>query len=412
MDFADATLLVGIAFGLYMAWNIGANDVANAMGTSVGSHALTVVQAMVVAAVFEFGGAVLVGAHVTETVKKGIVDIERLGSPGVFVLVMLAALLSAGLWLQFATWRGLPVSTTHSIVGGVAGAGVAAAGVDGVHWGPLLWIGVSWVLSPLAGGLIAYLLFRAISRSVIHARRPRVNVRRATPILAGVVVQVLFLSLLVKGLKNLHLDFRPAPALLLATGLGMVALVGTAMRVRRRPVARASAFGYVERQFRGLQVMTACYVAFAHGANDVANAVGPLAGIHAVWKNGEVVAEVGVPAWILVLGGVGIVIGLATYGYRVMETVGHRITELVPSRGFAAEFAAATTVLVCTKLGLPISTTHTLVGSVIGVGMARGMAALDMRVVGQIVSAWVVTLPVAFALAAVAYLALAFVAGS
>jgi PiT family inorganic phosphate transporter len=397
----DAILFTGLLFGAYMAWNIGANDVANAMGTSVGSRALTLGRAVLVAAVFEFAGAVLVGAPVTETVKGGLVNLDRLPRPEVFMMVMLAALLAAGLWLQFATWKGLPVSTTHSIVGGVAGAGVAAAGIHGVAWGKLAYIGASWVLSPFAGGLLGFFMFRFLSRFIINSRIPRLRVRRASPWLAGIVAVILFLSMLYKGLKNLHLDLPLPVALPVAVGLGTLVGLLTLVLVRRTPVGNSrSSFNYVERHFRWLQVMTACYVAFAHGANDVANAVGPLAGIWSTWSSGHVEGRVGVPVWILALGGVGIVVGLGTWGYRVMETIGKKITELTPSRGFCAEFAAATTVLVCSKLGLPISTTHTLVGSVIGVGLARGLAALDARVVRDIASAWVVTLPAAFLLGA------------
>ncbi|MFQ5700326.1 MAG: inorganic phosphate transporter [Acidobacteriota bacterium] len=402
MSLLGVLLLVGLVFGLYMAWSIGANDVANAMGTSVGSRALTVGQGMAVAGVFEFAGAVMVGAKVSDTVKKNVLDLNQFPDPVLFVVAMLSALLAAAVWLQVASWRGVPVSTTHSIIGGVAGAGVAAIGVGGLHWDKLAYIGVSWVLSPFIGAVVAFVLFRVVSRVIINSKRPRVNVRRYAPLLVGLVIEVLFLSLLYKGLKNLHLDWPLGQALAAATGLAVVGILVTMVVVRRVKIGSGtSKFKYVERCFRWLQVMTACYVAFAHGANDVGNAVGPLAGIYTVWSTGELTGQVGVPLWVLALGGLGIVVGLATYGYKVMETVGTKITALVPSRGFAAEFAAATTVLICSKLGLPISTTHTLVGAVIGVGMARGFAALEMRVVRSIVSAWLITLPVSFILAAV-----------
>jgi len=390
-----------------MAWTIGANDVANAMGTSVGSKALTIMQAMGVAAVFEFAGSVLVGSKVSETVKSNLVDIQGFSSPVSYVVAMVSALLAAAVWLQVASWKGLPVSTTHSIVGGVAGAGVAAIGFEGVHWDRLGFIAISWVLSPIIGAGVAFVLFKMISRGIINSRTPRLNLRKYTPYLVALVVEVLFLSFLYKGLKNLKLDLPFGPALLASTVLAVFAAVGAAFFIRRVKVASAnSQFTYVERGFRWLQVMTACYVAFAHGANDVGNAVGPLAGIYGVWASGALQTSVGVPLWILAVGGTGIVIGLFMYGHKVMETVGTKITELVPSRGFSAEFAAATTVLVCSKMGLPISTTHTLVGAVIGIGMARGFAALEMRVVASIFSAWVVTLPIAFLLSAGICLAL------
>ncbi len=411
--FAIVILTAGFIFALYMAMNIGANDVANAMGTSVGSRALTMRQAVVAAAIFEFLGALLVGGKVTKTVKKGIIDLDQLTDPHVFMAVMCASLLSAALWLQIATWRGLPVSTTHSIVGAVAGGGIAAAGISGVRWDTLGFIGVSWVLSPLIGGLIGYVMFGFLSKRIINSRAPRLMTRRAAPFLAALVAFVLTLSLVYKGLKNLKLDFPLTQAIQLAAVAALaVGLLCAAIMWRKRPVTRArnDVFGYVERQFGWLQIITACYVAFAHGANDVANAVGPLAGILSAYRTGTVSGEVEVPAWVLGLGGAGIVVGLAIWGTRVMETVGKRITELTPSRGFSAEFAAATTVLVCSKMGLPISTTHTLVGSVIGVGFARGIAALDMRVVRDIVSAWVITLPISFGISAGLTLAILAVA--
>ncbi|GAB4373467.1 MAG: inorganic phosphate transporter [Acidobacteriota bacterium] len=399
-----AFVVIGVVFGLYLAMNIGGNDVANAMGTSVGSRALTLRQAILAAAVFEFLGAVLVGGNVTKTVKKGVVDLHALSDPSVFMIVMCAALLSAALWLQLATWRGWPVSTTHSIIGALAGGGVAAAGLDGVSWAKLAQIGTSWVLSPLVGGAIGFAMFRLISSRILKTSHPRVMTRRAVPFLAALVVFVLVLSMLYKGLKNLHLDFPLGRALELASAGAALSGLLVAVMVWRRPLGRirlSNRFGYVENQFGWLQVMTACYVAFAHGSNDVANAIGPLSGILAAWRTGAVRNEVEVQTWVLALGGAGIVAGLALWGHKVMETVGRRLTELTPSRGFSAEFAAATTVLVCSKLGMPISTTHTLVGSVIGVGFARGIAALDMRVVRDVLAAWVITLPAAALLAVV-----------
>ncbi len=402
-------LIIGLVFGLYMAWNIGANDVANAMGTSVGSKALTIRQALIIAAIFEFGGAFLVGGHVTQTVKKGIIDIDTFtGRPEVFVTVMLAALLAAGIWLQLATWKGLPVSTSHSIVGGVAGAGVAAAGMNGVDWYKLGFIGVSWVLSPIVGAAIAFIVFRFISSVIMSSKDRDKRIQKFAPFLSGTVIFVLTLSMIYKGLKKAHLDFlaklsffqAAAAAALLGCLFGVTIFFILKISGNNSYRKRKKRFTYVEGHFSWLQVMTACYVAFAHGANDVANAIGPLAGIWGVYSSGKVASKVGIPAWILAFGGLGIVIGLATWGYRVMGTIGERITELTPSRGFAAEFAAASTVLICSRLGLPISTTHTLVGSVIGVALARGLAALDLRVMRGIFSAWIITLPASFGLSA------------
>lgn len=379
-----------------MAWNIGANDVANAMGTSVGSGALTLRQAILVAAVFEFGGAVLVGAHVTDTIKGEIIPPEAfVADPETFMIGMAAALCGAATWLLVATMLGLPVSTTHSIVGAVVGFGLVSVGPADVSWGTLGPIVLSWVVSPLCGGVLAFLMFTFVRRAIILADDPYDATVRWSPYLIALVGFTLGLSILFKGLKNLNLDlpFHLAAPACLAFG-GALGLAMRTWLVRRpRPVGYSVAS--VERLFGGLQVVTACYVAFAHGSNDVANAIGPLAAIVQSAQEGAVAAKATVPLWVLVLGGVGIVIGLATYGYKVIDTVGHKITSMTPTRGFSAEFGAATTVLLASRLGLPISTTHTLIGAVIGVGLARGMAALNLRVIRNIVYSWVITIPAA-----------------
>ncbi len=382
----------------YMAWNIGANDVANAMGTSVGSHAVTLKQAVMLAAVFEFAGAFLVGGHVTDTVRKGIVSPEVFAnSPDIFILGMLAALLAAGLWLHLATFLGLPVSTTHSIIGGVVGFGLLVGGFGAIHWGKFGSVVMSWFISPFFGGLMGFLTFVFIKRTVLSSWNPVRAANRVVPILVFPVFMILVLSMIYKGLKNLHFDIPLGKAILISAGVGLIAsLVMRFVLVRKqisRPKKRREAFEQTEGIFAYLQIMTACYVAFAHGANDVANAIGPFAAIVSVFKTGSVEMKVGVPMWVLALGGAGIVIGLGTWGYKVIETIGKKITTITPSRGFSAEFATATTVLVCSKLGLPVSTSHTLVGSVIGVGMARGMAALNTRVIRNIVNSWLITVP-------------------
>jgi len=400
-----------LALGLYAAWNIGANDVANAMGTSVGSKALSFRQAVVYAAIFEFCGAVLVGSHVTETVRGGIVDPNRLAVvPEQVVYGMTAALLASAVWLHIATWRGWPVSTTHSIVGAVFGFGLICLGPAAVNWGTMSKIVMSWIISPIAGAVIAFVLFRFVRRFVLATRQPYVATAKVTPYLVACVFFVLSLSVVYKGLKPLGLHKTPVhQALTWAVGVGAVAgfIAKQFVRLPRRPgpirMPLSAQYKRAERIFAGLQVITACYVAFAHGANDVANSIGPLAAVWAVIKAGEAARTVTVPNWMLLLGGTGIVVGLATYGYKVIETVGRRITRMRPSRGFCAEFAAATTVLTCSKLGLPISTTHTLVGSVIGVGLARGWAALNLSVIRGIVASWFVTLPVTAGIALAAY---------
>ena len=406
---------VAVAACAYMAWNIGANDVANAMGTSVGSHAITMKQAVLLAAVFEFAGAFLVGGHVTNTVRKGIVSTDVFqGSPEIFVLGMLSALLAAGVWLNLATFLGLPVSTTHSIIGSIVGFGLLVGGVSAIHWGKLGSVVMSWVVSPLCGGLIGWITFTFIKRTVLTSWNPVRAARRVVPILIFPVAVILVLSMLYKGLKNLKLDVPFSQALLIALTVGILAYFTMkfvlATKLKEIPRKRADAFGQVEKIFAYLQIGTACYVAFAHGANDVANAIGPFAAIVSVFKSGDLAMKVPVPMWVLALGGAGIVVGLGTWGYRVIETIGKKITSITPSRGFSAEFATATTVLVCSKLGLPVSTSHTLVGSVIGVGLARGMAALNLRVIRSIVNSWIITIPASAGFTVLIFLVLKAVA--
>ena len=401
----ELALLLGAVLSIYMAWAIGANDVANAMGTSVGSGALTVVSAVLVAGVLEFAGAFLAGGHVTDTVRKGMLSTELVElHPDVVLYGMLASLASAGTLLVAATRFGLPVSTTHSIVGAIVGFGAVALGPDAVAWGKVGQIVLSWVTSPLIGGVIAFGIFQIVRLRVLEQDAPLERLRRIGPLFFFYVFFIIGLVTLFKGLGNLKLDYDLPTAFGLSLALGAVGAVIGAF-VLRRAVARAGTptrddhFHHVERAFVVLQIMTACSVAFAHGSNDVANAIGPLAAIHAVVTTGQAATKASVEPWMLAVGGFGIVIGLATWGYRVMETVGKRITELTPSRGFAAELAAATTIVLASRLGIPVSTTHILVGSVLGVGLARGIGALDLRVVGRIVVSWIATLPISAGLA-------------
>ncbi len=381
--------------GFYMAWNIGANDVANAMGTSVGSKAVTLKKAILIAAIFEFTGAFFVGSHVTSTISKGIVDPMLFKSvPQEFVLGMLASLLAASIWLQVATYLGWPVSTTHSIVGAVVGFGIVSKGLSAIEWGKLITIVLSWIISPICGAVISYLMFRWVTKYILATEYPAAATRKYAPFLVGMVAFIITLSVVYKGLK---LKLPLPEAIIVAFAVAVV--VGLFVKflvfgVQRSPRgAMRERLLETEELFKYLQLATACFMAFAHGANDVANATGPMAGIFTTITKGIVVSKAYVPAWILFLGGMGIVVGLATWGYRVIETVGKRITHITPSRGFCAEFGCATTVLVCSKLGLPISTTHTLVGSVIGVGMARGLEALNLKVIRQIVNSWIITIP-------------------
>lgn len=421
MTIAFALLLAAIATGAYMAWNIGANDVANAMGTSVGSGALTLARAVILAGTFEFLGAVLVGSHVTATIRGKIVDVAAFGvggpmgqhGPLILALGMLAALLAAGLWLHLATFLSLPVSTTHSIVGALIGIGLVSLGLNGVHWGMLASIVASWIISPVLGGVLAYLTFLVVRKRVLRSDHPVEATREIAPFLVGTVITLIVLSFIYKALKNVVAEPPLILALAVALGLGMLAALGTYWGVRSRPVAPGTdPYRYVERTFGSLQIITACYVAFAHGANDVANAIGPVAAVVNLTTNGfaSLATSVPVPRWILIGGGAGIVLGLGTYGYRVIATVGREITEITPTRGFSAEFGTATTVLVASRMGLPISTTHTLVGAVIGVGFAQGLGALNMRVIRNIVGSWLATVPAAAVLGASLFLALKAIA--
>ena len=385
-------------FGIFMAWGIGANDVANAMATSVGSKALTIKQAILVAAIFEFLGAVLAGGEVTSTIRKGIVDADLLsGSPELLVYGMLASLLAAGTWLFIASKNGWPVSTTHSIVGAIVGFAAAGIGVDAVQWGKVGTIVLSWVASPLTAGFIAYLIYQSVQRLILRQDDPLAMAKRYVPVYMFFAAFTITLVTILKGLKHVGLDIDLAESYMLATAIAVaIAIIGSIAirRIQPDPKAEKSQHFYtVERVFGVLMVITACGMAFAHGSNDVANAIGPLAAVVSIAQTGEIAAKSALPIWVLALGGGGIVVGLATYGRHVIATVGKKITQLTPSRGFAAELAAATTIVIASGTGMPISTTHTLVGAVLGVGLARGIEAIDLRVVARIFVSWVVTIP-------------------
>ena len=386
------------AFGLFMAWGIGANDVANAMATSVGSKALTIKQAILVAAIFEFAGAVLAGGEVTSTIRKGIVDADLLsGSPELLIYGMLAALLAAGTWLLIASRSGWPVSTTHSIVGAIVGFAAVGIGVDAVQWGKVGAIVMSWVVSPVTAGFIAYLIYRSVQKLILSHDDPLGRAKRYVPVYMFLAAFTITLVTILKGLKHVGLTISLRDSYILAIAIAVgIALLGAFFIRRIEPdpkVEKKQHFYTVERVFGVLMVITACGMAFAHGSNDVANAIGPLAAVISVAQNGVIGAQATLKTWVLMLGGVGIVIGLATFGRHVIATVGKKITQLTPSRGFAAELAAATTIVIASGTGIPISTTHTLVGAVLGVGIARGIDAIDLRVVGRILLSWVVTIP-------------------
>lgn len=452
----ETVLLVStLIIGFYMAWNIGANDVANAMGTSVGSKALTMKQAVILAAILEFSGAFFVGSEVSETVQKGIVSPEAFThDPMIFAVGMMGALLATGVWLQLASYYRLPVSTTHAIIGAVVGFGVVVGGIYSVDWPQLAIISVSWVISPVLSGILSFILFSYLQKNILFAFHPLQATKKIAPLFVFFTLFILTLALIYDGLEHLNLDFSIATSCLIASVVGSIAALVCFLLIRNIPITpfqttvgaqpqhvisiekaikhvqrvklsskedvrdktsavlkdlenlneslrektkfslRTTAFQEVEKIFVYLQILSAALVAFGHGANDVANAIGPVAAVSAIVKSHTFVEQTQIPLWLLALGGGGIVVGLATWGWRVIETIGKKITHLTPTRGFCAEFGAATTILFASKLGIPISTTHCLVGAVLGVGLARGLTALNLRTLKDIVLTWVVTIPV------------------
>ncbi len=401
-------LIAAIGCGLYMAWAIGANDVANSMGTSVGAGAVTVGGAIVIAGVFEFLGAFLAGGEVTSTIRKSIIDAESLQhDPDLLVFGMLSALLAAAVWLTIASRFGWPVSTTHSIIGAIIGFAMVAIGFEAVHWEEVVTIAASWVVTPILAGTISYLLVLSVQRLIFNKDDPVVYARRYVPVYIFAAVLMTSIVTFVKGLKHVGLDLSTPVAILYSVLFAaVIACIGRVVINRvsfESPTGGQSRFTNVERIFGVLMIVTASGMAFAHGSNDVANAIGPVAAIVSVVTTGEVSHESTVPPWVLLIGAAGIVVGLATFGYRVMATIGRKITELTPSRGFAAEFAAASTVVAASGTGLPVSTTQTLVGAVLGVGLARGTGAIDFGVVRTIFVSWIVTLPAGAVLAATFY---------
>jgi len=410
LDPLTILLIIAVVGGLYMAWNIGANDVANAFGTSVGSGAISIRQAVLFAAIFEFTGAFLVGAPVAETISGSIV------APGTFTfrpevlgIGMVAALLAASVWLNIATFFGQPVSTTHAIIGAVVGFACVACGPQCVGWAQMGTIAASWVVSPLAGGVLAYVIYRwGVKRYVLENRHPVYMAGLFMPVAMGALTGIVLFSVIYRGLPGLRLDLPLEYAAPIAAGVGLVVAMTVRLAIRRRMwkhhIPRSERYAAIERWFGHMQAATACYMSFAHGANDCANAIGPLAAAIQIFRNPSVVPDqIVIPAWLLAFGGAGIILGLSTYGYKVIKTIGKNITEITPTRGFPADFGTATTVLVFSKLGMPISTTFVIVGAVMGVGLARGFAALDLGVIRKIFTSWVITIPVSAGLAMVFY---------
>lgn len=392
-------LILACVFGLFMAWGIGANDVANAMGTSVGSGAITIKQAVIIAAIFEFAGAFLAGGQVTKTIRKGIIDADLLSAtPELLVYGMLASLLAAGIWLLVASKFGWPVSTTHSIVGAIVGFAAVGIGMEAVHWSKVGTIVMSWIISPALAGAVSYWLFRTVQRLILNRDNPLESAKKIVPYYVLLTGFIIALVTMFKGLKHVGLEVSATESYAYAFAFGLVIMFMSMVSIRKLkfdPKANKDfQFANVERVFAVLMVVTACAMAFAHGSNDVANAIGPVAAIVGIVQSGGEISQKSIlPVWVLMLGGAGIVAGLLMYGRRVMATIGKNITELTPSRGFAATLAAATTVVFASGTGLPISTTHTLVGAVLGVGLARGIGAVNLTVVRTIFLSWIVTLP-------------------
>ncbi|WP_234494531.1 inorganic phosphate transporter [Vibrio maritimus] len=415
-NYGTILILVAAMFGFLMAIGIGANDVANAMGTSVGSKALTVKQAIIIAMIFEFAGAYLAGGEVTDTIRKGVIETSLFAhQPDVLVFGMMSSLLAAGTWLLLASYMGWPVSTTHSIIGAIIGFACVSVGTEAVDWGSVKGIVGSWVITPVISGFFAYVIFISAQRLIFDTEKPLFNAKRFVPVYMFITTMVIALVTIKKGLKHVGLHLEGMEAWAWAAGVSSLVMIGGYIYIQRKFADREEDHGFsgVEGIFSVLMVITACAMAFAHGSNDVANAIGPLSAVVSTVEHmGEITAKSTIAWWILPLGGIGIVVGLATMGHKVMATVGTGITELTPSRGFAAQLATACTVVLASGTGLPISTTQTLVGAVLGVGFARGIAALNLGVVRNIVASWVVTLPAGALLAVVFYYAMQAVFGA
>jgi PiT family inorganic phosphate transporter len=393
MSAESLILIVGFVFGFYMAWNIGANDVANSMASAVGAKAITIRQAIVIAGILNILGATFIGSHVTNTIRKGIISNDVLLDPQLALAGALSALLAAALWVSFATWKSLPVSTTHSIVGAMIGFGIMAGGFGTIHWGKLGAVVLSWVISPVFSLVIAFVMFKVILRLILSKEKAFERSVRFSPYFIGIAIFIVVLSFLFKTPLGKTLSVSTGVAVIIAfVTAAILGYIGKLLISRIFPVDKKTDNG-TEEIFKRIQIGTSCYVALAQGANDVANAIGPLAMIYFLVKTGSVGAKVPVPIFLLLFGGIGIALGIGMAGNRVMTTIGTKITTLTNTRGFSVDFAAATTVLVASKLGLPVSTTHAAVGGVLGVGLARGLEAVNFRIIFKIMLYWVLTVP-------------------
>jgi len=393
-------LIFTFLIGLFMAFAIGANDVANGMATAVGAKAITPKQAALLASVLEFSGAAMFGATVTKTIASGIISTTHIQNPNYIIYGALSALLAAGVWVMVATYFGMPVSTTHSIIGEMIGFGLVSGGVKVVYWSKLISIVLSWVISPIAGGVLAFLVFKLITVTILHRPSPLKAAKKVAPLLIGLT---LFLISFLFSLTTLKVPY--GKSIMYGSIFFVISALISWALIMKYASKNSNEYDAVESIFKRVQVMTSSYVCFSHGANDVANAVGPIALVLTILRTGNSTNVVEVPRYVLFLGGIGISVGVLVYGYRVMQTLGHNITEINNTRGFSIDFGTATTVLLSSIFGFPISTTHTVVGAVTGVGLARGIEVVNTSILKDILVSWFITVPFSMGVSAILYLA-------
>jgi len=394
-------LIFTFLIGLFMAFAIGANDVANGMATAVGAKAITPKQAALLASVLEFSGAAMFGATVTKTIASGIISTTHIQNPNYIIYGALSALLAAGVWVMVATYFGMPVSTTHSIIGGMIGFGLVSGGVKVVYWSKLISIVLSWVISPIAGGVLAFLVFKLITVTILHRPSPLKAAKKVAPLLIGLTF---FLISFLFSLTTLRIPY--GKSIMYGSIFFVISALISWALIMKYASKNSNEYEAVEGIFKRVQVMTSSYVCFSHGANDVANAMGPIALVLTILRTGTSANVVEVPRYVLFLGGLGIAVGVLVYGYRVMQTLGHNITEINNTRGFSIDFGTATTVLFSSIFGFPISTTHTVVGAVTGVGLARGIEVVNISILKDILVSWFITVPFSMGVSAIFYLAL------
>jgi PiT family inorganic phosphate transporter len=418
MQYGNIYILLACGVGLWMTWGVGANDLANIMSTAMGSKALSVRQALVIAVVFEIAGAFLGGTGVADTIRGGIIEPSVFANtPQLFIFGMLSVLMAGAVWMTMASFLGMPVSITNAIVGSLVGVGAIMLGVDAVHWQEVGYIAISWFSSPTIAGVVSYLLFISIKRSILGAEDPLGAAERYVPIYLFLVGIVLAVMTTLKGLNHFHvaLNLLQKTGVVLVTALlvlisGMISIKKIRLKLKFK-LNRHTQFQYIENMFSVLMAFTACAMVFAHGSNDVAIAVGPIAGIISLVKSGQPMHDGWLITGITLFGCLGVILGLVMYGRKVIETVGNAITTLTPSRAFAATLAAASTVVMSTSTGIPVSATQTLVGAVFGVGLARGIGALNLNVIRNIFMSWIITIPAAAGLATLFFYTLRIIFG-